>query len=97
MLLAKSATSKVEGNQWFSESLLREKLRLERGEIVRGTILEPALNWTNNNPFRRVKVHIEPVSTTGDVDVTIGVQDRLPVRLSLAYDNTGTEIIGENR
>lgn len=96
LLRGKVRSVKIEGNQWFSENLLREKLRLELGEVVRGSEVEPALNWTNNNPFRRVKLHIQPVATTGDVDITIGVQDRAPIRLAASYDNTGNDVIGEN-
>jgi hemolysin activation/secretion protein len=96
LLRGKIRSVKIEGNQWFSESLLREKLRLELGQVVRGSVVEPALNWTNNNPFRRVRLNIQPVATTGDVDVTIGVQDRAPIRLAATYDNTGNDVIGEN-
>ena len=88
---------KFEGNHWFSESLLREKMRLERGNLVRVSELERALAATNNNPYRRVKVHVEPVPDTGEADLFVGVQDRLPLRLTVGYENTGNEILGYDR
>lgn len=96
LLVGKIRNIQIKGNQWFSESLLREKLKVERGEIVRISKLEPALNWANNSPYRQMKVHIQPLET-GEVDMIVGVEDRPPVRLAVSYDNTGNEITGENR
>jgi len=88
---------KVEGANWFSESLLREKLRIERGETLRLSELDRAVVWTNSNPYRRLKVHIQPVPETGEADLTIGVVEQRPLRLVASYDNTGNEILGVNR
>ena len=99
---AKTATWKirainVQGARWFSESLLRQKLRIEQGGVVRYADLDQAINWTNNNPFRRVRVKLDPVPNTGEADLTIAVQEALPLRLALSYDNAGNEILGESR
>ncbi len=99
---AKSASWKirninVQGARWFSESLLREKLRIEQGSIVKYADLDQAINWTNNNPYRRLRVKLDPVPNTGEADLTIAVQDTLPLRLALNYDNSGNEILGYNR
>lgn len=88
---------KMDGARWFSESLLREKLRIEQGGVVRFGDLDRAISWTNNNPFRRVKVKLDPVPNTGEADLTIAVQEVLPLRLSAAYDNTGNSILGRSR
>lgn len=88
---------KMQGARWFSESLLREKLRIEQGELVRFSDLDQAISWTNNNPFRRVRVHLEPVPNTGEADLHIAVQDALPLRLTASVDNGGNDIVGRNR
>lgn len=87
----------VQGTRWFSESLLREKLRLEQGGIVRFSELDQAINWTNNNPFRRVRVQLDPIPNTGEADLNIAVQETMPLRFSASYDNTGNEVIGVHR
>lgn len=87
----------MQGARWFSESLLREKLRIEQGGILRYSELDSAINWTNNNPFRRVRVHLEPVPNTGEADLTIAVQDALPLRLVASVDNGGNSVVGRNR
>lgn len=97
VLLGKIRDIKVEGNNWFSNSLLQEKLRIERGETVRISELNRSVAWTNNNPFRRVRMHIEPVPGTGEADLIVTVQEKAPFRFSLTYDNTGNEVLGNHR
>lgn len=99
---AKTATWKIRNinlpqTRWFSDSLLRQKLRIEQGGLVRFEELDRAIDWTNNNPFRRVRVRLDPVPNTGEADLTVAVQEALPLRLSLTHDNSGNEVLGENR
>ncbi len=96
LLRGKIRDIKVPNARWFSQSLLREKLRLERGESLKISELDRAVTWTNTNPFRRVRVHIQPVDA-GEADIIVGVEEKLPIRLTASYDNTGNEILGENR
>jgi hemolysin activation/secretion protein len=97
VLRGKFRQIKFQGNRWFSESLLRETLKVQKGEIIRLSELDQAVSWVNTNPFRRVRVHIEPVAETGEADLTIGVEERIPLRLALSYDNTGNNILGFDR
>ena len=88
----------TKGGKYFSESLLRNKLQLEQGQKVQMSDLAQSLDWTNNNPYRRVRVHIEPVpNSTAEADVTISVLDALPLRLTGSYDNGGNDAIGNHR
>lgn len=96
LLRGKIRDIKVPNARWFSQSLLREKLRLERGESLKISELDRAVTWANANPFRRLRVHIQPVDA-GEADIIVGLEEKLPVRLTASYDNTGNEILGENR
>ncbi len=88
----------TQGGKWFSESLLKQKLRLEQGELVRFSELEQAINWTNNNPYRRIRVHVEPVpGSAAEADITVSVLDVLPLRVAATVDNSGNEAIGDRR
>ncbi len=87
----------MQGTRWFSESLLRQKLRIEKGESIRISELEQAIGWTNNNPFRRVQVKLDTVGNTGEADLTIAVQEAIPLRFVSTYDNGGNDAIGKNR
>ena len=97
VLPGKVRNIKFEGNRWFSESLLREKMRIERGGLVQISELDRSLNWTNSNQFRRIKLHVEPVADTGEADLIFAVQERFPLRLTAGYENTGNEILGLDR
>ncbi|MDP3071583.1 MAG: ShlB/FhaC/HecB family hemolysin secretion/activation protein [Opitutaceae bacterium] len=83
--------------RWFSESLLRQKLRIEQGGLVRFDELDRAIDWTNNNSFRRIRVRIDPVPNTDEADLTIAMQEALPLRLSLTLDNAGNAVLGQHR
>ncbi len=88
---------RFQGNRWFSENTLRQSLSLAQGEIIRVTDLDRAINWSNTNPFRRVRIHVEALPNTGEADLVVGVQERLPLRLTATYDNTGNDVLGKNR
>lgn len=88
----------MKGGRYFSHSLLQDKLQIGQGRTIRLNELEEAINWTNNNPFRRVRVHLEPVpNSTTEADVTVTVLDALPLRVSATVDNAGNEAIGKRR
>ncbi|MBL9200560.1 MAG: ShlB/FhaC/HecB family hemolysin secretion/activation protein [Opitutaceae bacterium] len=88
----------MKGGRWFSHSLLQDNLRIGQGRTIALSELEQAINWTNNNPFRRVKVHLEPVpNSTAEADLTVTVLDALPLRVSATIDNAGNDAIGKRR
>jgi hemolysin activation/secretion protein len=87
----------MKGTKWFSESLLRQKLQIEKDQVVRISDLEQAIGWTNNNPFRRVHVKLDQVPNTSEADLTIVVQDSLPLKFVATYDNGGNATIGDHR
>jgi hemolysin activation/secretion protein len=95
--LGKFREVRFQGNRWFSDTLLREKLHVDSGKVVRLSELERGINWTNNNPFRRVRVHVDPIPNTDEANLIVGVQDQLPLRLQTSVDNGGNEIIGKHR
>ena len=87
----------VKGNRWFSDSLLREKLRIDRGRTLRLSELDQAVSWTNTSPYRRVKLQIDPVPQTGEADLIINVTEQFPIKATLSYDNSGNVLTGTDR
>ncbi len=95
--LGKFREIKFLGNHWFSESLLRGSLHVAKGEIIQFADLDQAIGWTNNNnPFRRIQVRIDPVPNSGQADLIIGVQERVPLRLIATVDDAGNDVLGRN-
>jgi len=97
LLVGKFREIKFQGNRWFSETLLRDMLKVNQGEIVRFSEIDRAVAWANNNPFRRIRAHIDPIPNSTEANLIIGVQERLPLRLVASYDNGGSEVIGKSR
>ncbi len=86
------------GNRWFSAKMLREKLGVRAGDPVSISRLDEAVNWANTNPFRRIQVMLNPVAqATGQTDLIVGVEERIPLRLLGTFENSGNEVIGENQ
>lgn len=84
------------GNKWFSSKLLEERLGIHPGDQVRLSVLEDAVNWLNTNPFRRVKVIVNPLENQpGKANLLIGVQEAMPWRFAASVDNYGNEILGQ--
>ena len=84
------------GNRWFSSKLLQEKLGIKSGDEVRVSALEEAVNWANANPFRQIKVLVNDLADQpGKADLIVGVQERVPLRFTASYDDTGNAILGD--
>lgn len=98
VLLGRYNDFMVQGNRWFSQKLLLERLGLKPGDEIRLSTLEAAVNWTNTNPFREVKVMIQELpQEPGKANLVVGVRERAPFRAILSVDNTGNRVIGEYR
>lgn len=87
----------IKGNRWFSAKLLEARLGIKPGEEVSIARLDEAVNWTNNNPFRRVQVLLnQDNQQPGKTDLIVGVEERVPVRLAFAFDDSGNAVIGKD-
>ena len=87
---------KFQGNRWYSEALLREKLQIESGRTIRMSTLDQAIG-TTNSAYRNVKVHIDPIPNSTEANLIVSVQDKLPLRIIGMADNAGNEILGKTR
>lgn len=84
------------GNRWFSSKLLQEKLGIKAGDEIRISTLEEAVKWTNANPFRQIKVLVNDLATQpGKADLIVGVEERMPLRFTASYDDSGNELLGD--
>ena len=85
------------GNKWFGQDVLTSRLGINPGEEVRTSTLESAINWANQNPFRQVQVLINTLNgQPGLADLNVAVQERMPYRFAVSYDDTGNSVIGNN-
>jgi hemolysin activation/secretion protein len=90
-------TVKNDGRKWFKDKFILDNVHLRPGESLDSNRLNRDLNWLNNNPFRQVDVSFKPATNLGATDVQLQVEDRIPVRPYVGYENSGTRFTGEDR
>lgn len=88
----------VRGNRWFTREQIERTLGIRPGEEILVSKLDEAVNWTNSNPFRRVRVALAPdAADASRTEAVVTVEERIPFRTTFSYDNCGTQILGENQ
>lgn len=86
------------GNKWFSSDFLVSQVRLKPGDRINIEKLEDDKNWINQNPFRLVNIVANRGDEAGTTDLTVDtVQEKIPVRAYVGYNNSGQFILGHDR
>jgi hemolysin activation/secretion protein len=85
------------GHKWFKDSLFSSQLHLRPGAPLDSQQLRKDLDWLNTNPFRQVDAAFKSGGELGVTDLEIKVDDRIPFRPYVGYENSGTTNTGPNR
>jgi len=88
---------KVAGNYWFSDGAFTDEMQLSPGDPFDFNVLQSDLDRMDSNPFRSVNAVLERSTVPGTTDLALHVQDRLPVRVYVSYDNDGQPTTGRDR
>jgi hemolysin activation/secretion protein len=72
-------------------------LKLRRGTIIRRSELDEQMAWYGRSVFRRPQLMVSPGSEPATVDLLIALAEKKPWRATLGYENSGPELLGENR
>jgi len=83
--------------KWFRDDFIRRQVHIKPGEGVDTALLTKDLEWLNQNPFRSVDVRFQQGKDVGQSDLVLDVQDRIPVRVYVGYEDSGTRFTGEKR
>lgn len=86
----KLGTISVAGNNYFSDELIREKIRLKPGEPIYANKLLGDVDYINENPFRYVRPVLGPGEELGTTDLTLQTEDRFPYRFYVGMEDTGS-------
>jgi hemolysin activation/secretion protein len=92
-----NVTVKNDGVKWFHDQYIKSSVRLRPAESLDSVALSKDLDWLNNNPFRQVDVVFKPGQSLGTTDVELDVNDRLPFRPYVGYEDSGTRFTGPDR
>ena len=90
-------TVKNDGKKWFKDKFILDQVHLHTGDTLDSNQLNKDLNWLNNNPFRQVDATFKPGEKLGQTDVELDVEDRIPLRPYVGYENSGTRFTGVDR
>lgn len=88
---------KVEGNRWFSVDQIRQKVRLQPGDVIYADRLLEDIRYINTNPFRYVRPVLSPGKELGQTDLTLLTRDRFPMSFYIGYEDTGSRLTGLGR
>ncbi len=84
----------VEGARYFSPALIEQTSGLQPGQTLRLDDLQNDIDRLNRNPFLNVNAVFQPGAETGETDVILKAEDRLPLRFYAGYDNLGVRSLG---
>lgn len=87
----------VEGASQLEGRALASQIRTERGEVIRESDLTEDLAWINKHPTRQVDLIFSPGTNYGETDVILRSQAYKELQAYFAYENSGTEALGESR
>lgn len=97
ILVGKIGQIKAEGARWISNEKIAEQLREKPGEIIKESEILCDLDWINQNPFVTTDVIFEPGKNISETDLILVTEDRFPLRVYSAYENTGNLVAGSSR
>jgi len=86
-----------EGNRWFPDRVLVEKVELEQGDAFRESQMRFDLDWVNLNPFREVNFILTPGPKVGTTNLVLRTTDRWPVRIFAGFEDSGNDITNDER
>jgi len=93
----KTGEVNIEGNKWFSASMLRNYIHAKKNELLNIFKLERDILRINQNADLEAKVVLAPGKEPGTSDITIKVADKFPHHVGTSVDNQGTRLVGKYR
>jgi hemolysin activation/secretion protein len=89
---------RVSGQQHFDTENIRASLPgITEGAIPQLDDISASLRVANENPFKKVKLQMQPGQNDQDINAVVSVTDELPLKMGLTLDNTGTPQTGRSR
>ncbi len=97
VVLGRAGDINVTGTKYFDENLYLRSFRIQRGQVIKQDPLLDDLRYLNRNPYRQVGLVYSPGDEFAEADLTLEVEEKRPYSAYAGYDNTGNELIGEDR
>jgi hemolysin activation/secretion protein len=89
---------KISGNKYYKDRVIKRYFKKQlRDRVVREGQLERALLLTNDMPSLTSKVILEKGEEPLTVDMVLDIEDKFAAKLSVDYNNFGSEYIAKHR
>lgn len=88
---------RVRGARYFNNQVLADQLYLGPNQPIYESALQEELRWLYRNPFRTVDMELTPGKNSGETDIYFNIEDNLPIRPYLGYEDTGNQALGLER
>ncbi len=87
----------VTGNRWFRTGYLQRRIALSTGPPLNVNELQQRIQLLLQDPrIRRINADLKPGLKPGESVLNVVVEDRIPFRVSLGYDNYQSPAVGSN-
>jgi len=93
----KAGEVRVEGNKWFSASMIRKYIHIKKNELLDVWRLQRDIMRLNQNSDLEMKAVIAEGKEPGTTDITLKVTDKFPYHVGTVVDNQGTRLTGKYR
>lgn len=90
-------TVKNDQPKYFKDESISGSITALPGDEISERRLLADIDWLNRNPFREVNPAFRQGEQAGLSDLQLEVEDRLPVRAFVGYEDSGTEFTGHER
>ncbi len=87
----------VEGVNPRESEALASQIHIERGEVIHESQLLEDISWLNKHPTRQVDLIYSPGNNYGETDIILRSQEYKALSAYIAYENSGTALLGESR
>ena len=88
----------VEGNRWFRQKYIRDRLTLGAGSPLNANALQQQMQLLLEDPrIARLNAELRPGLALGESVLGVLVEDRQPFRLLLQFDNYQSPSVGAER
>ena len=87
----------IKGNNWFSDELIEKKLGVKPGDEIKISELDNAVDWANQNPFRKVTVLLDTINQpTGIANLDVEVNETRPIHFGASFSNAINSPLGNS-
>ncbi len=101
VLEGKVGTINIMGNKWTKDSYLNNKVfkanKVNEEKVFNVDNLKNSMRTVNEISYLKGRATLTPGEVPETTDIELNLEEKLPIRAGVSYDNTGPTVVGEDR